>query len=45
MLITPEEILRSLLKDVAFEIKLNFYILRESDCMVNELRIIGDKFL
>jgi xylulokinase len=38
---TREELLRALLEGVAFEIKLNLEILRESGYEVKELRIIG----
>lgn len=38
---TREEIMRSLLEGVAFEIKLNLEILRESGYEVKELRVIG----
>jgi xylulokinase len=38
---TREEILRALLEGVAFEVRLNLDILRQSGCDVNELRIIG----
>ncbi len=38
---TREEIMRALLEGVAFEIKLNLEILRESGYEVKELRIIG----
>jgi xylulokinase len=38
---TREDILRALLEGVAFEIKLNLEILRESGYEVSELRIIG----
>lgn len=41
MSVTREEILKSLLEGVAYEIKLNLDILRESGYKVNELRIIG----
>lgn len=41
MSVTREEILKSLLEGVAFEIKLNLDILKESGYTVNELRIIG----
>ncbi len=36
-----EEILRALLEGVAFEVRLNLEILRQSGYIVNELRIIG----
>jgi xylulokinase len=39
--VTREEILRGLLEGVAFEIKLNLEILRQSGYEVKELRIIG----
>jgi xylulokinase len=39
--ITREEVLKALLEGVAFEIKLNLDILRESGYEVKELRIIG----
>jgi xylulokinase len=38
---TREEIMRALLEGVAFEMRLNLDILRESGYKVNELRIIG----
>lgn len=41
MTTTREEIMRALLEGVAFEIKLNLDILRESGYEVKELRIIG----
>lgn len=39
--VSREEILKALLEGVAFEIKLNMEILRQSGYIVNELRIIG----
>ena len=41
MSVTREEILRALLEGVAFEIKLNLNILKQSGYEVKELRIIG----
>jgi xylulokinase len=41
MSVTREEIMKALLEGVAFEIKLNLDILRESGYEVQELRIIG----
>lgn len=39
--VTKEEIMRALLEGIAFEVKLNLEILRQSGYSVNELRIIG----
>jgi len=39
--VTREEIMKALLEGVAFEIKLNIEILRQSGYEINELRIIG----
>ena len=41
MSVTREEIMKALLEGVAFEIKLNLDILRESGYEVKELRVIG----
>jgi xylulokinase len=41
MSVTREEIMKALLEGVAFEIKLNLEILRESGYEVKELRVIG----
>lgn len=41
MTTSREEVMRALLEGVAFEIKLNLDILKQSGCEVKELRIIG----
>jgi len=38
---TRKEIMKALLEGVAFEMKLNLEILKQSGCEVNELRVIG----